>query len=355
MNLRPTLSVLAISALAVLSALSAEAGLPLDCYQSLPGYQIQMFHDQEAQMHSWNQVYQQAPSGSAREREADIKRRAHAQAALDTIQAPGALTQYPHVEIDAFVNETSAKYQQAQSGSFIESTYLSARNLSFEAYRQKGIENLNCQTMTLDATLSAALTYNQIYQQAQSGSRREAIALELRNTAYSLADVRVEQELNYFGLDFRALEARAVTYNQGYQQAQSGSRVEQFYLRARNLAYEAASRTVLSAIPQLQTYDLANMDREYHGRYQQAQSGSRAESYALTVRNAVRNELSRRGGVGPVPPIPVPQPGYCPDPNTHFEPSLGRCVSNVTPAPVSRCPDPNTIFDERLNRCVSRF
>jgi len=37
---------------------------------------------------------------------------------------------------------------------------------------------------------------------------------------------------------------------------------------------------------------------------------------------------------GPIPPTPVPPSGrYCPDPNTHFDERLGRCVSNTQPGP----------------------
>lgn len=358
MNLRPLLSASLVAALAILSALSAEASIPRDCYQSVPGYQLQMFRDQEAQMLQWNSIYQQSPSGSAREREADIKRKAHARAAIETIQIPGALLQYPHAQIDAFASEMQSKYNQAQSGSFIESTYLSARNLSLDAYLQKGIENLNCETLDLNSTIAAASTYQSLYNQSQSGSRRESIFLQLRNAAYTQADIRVEQVLRYHGLNFRQLEAMGADYQSRYNQAQSGSRAETFYRRARDIAYESALATFQSSIYQIQSYELSSLEREYHSRYNQAQSGSRLESYARQIRDLARAELARRGGVNPAPvpvPVPVPTP-YCPDPNTHWDARLQRCVANSPlPQPPEVCPDPNTRWDPRLQRCVSVF
>jgi len=350
MLLRPLLAftILGLSTLA--SALTANAGLPRDCYLSNPGYELQMFREQENQMISWQNIYYNSSSGSSREREANIKRRAHADAALSVIQNRDSLYRYPHQTISNFADEMTNKLYNSSSGGVLEQTYRSALNISLQAFVEKGSENLRCETLSGEETLNGAIVYENLLYNASSGSAREFAFRQLRNLAYQTAGDKLEQEYRYGGMDFRSLQNQAIQMHNRYYNASSGSVAENLFRRVRDVALDAALETFRGQIAYISMPQLAQLENEFQNQYYNASSGSKLESHYRSMRDQCRSEINRRSYQPmPQPRYPVPVPVPMPQSPRPVPP-----VYNPRPVPApNRCPDPNTRFDTRIGRCVA--
>jgi hypothetical protein len=273
-----TLSLLA----SALTAVSAGAGqLPQDCRYSDGTQLLSDVNYYLDDMERQEAAYQAAPAGSFEEQRAAQARNADSSYAISYADVQ-SLDTAALVQLDGLNVTMESKYQAARAGSVMETTYLTIRNHSIQAFEQKGNENIQClydNVLTID---QYAAEFEARYQAARAGSNIEAVDLRLRNDTYARSEVVLSQSLNRMGMD-----------------------------------------------------ELDPLQRQYEATYQAAPAGSQLEAHALRMRNALQNEILGRGPLPPrpTPPRPIPPrprppapPSLCP-PGTIWDPSIQRGIS----------------------------
>ncbi len=267
-----------------LTAVSAGAGqLPQDCRYSDGTQLLSDMNYYLDDMERQEAAYQAARAGSFEEQRAQQARNSDSSYAISysDVQSLGSAAL---VQLDSLQVTMEAKYQSARAGGVPESTYLTIRNHSIQAFEQKGNENIQCLYDNVLSIDQYAAEYEARYQAARAGSNIEAADLRLRNNTYARSEVVLSQSLTRMGMG-----------------------------------------------------ELDPLQRQYQATYQAARAGSQLEAHALRMRNLLQNEILSRGSyppprpIPPTPPRPVPpRPSPCP-PGTIWNPSIQRCVSPNSP------------------------
>lgn len=329
MLLRPLLAFTILSLSTLAGALTAHAELPRDCYFSSPGYELQMFREQESQMIQWDQIYNNSSYGSARSREADIKRQAHARAALEMLGAQGALMRQPHAVLSDLSNDLINRANYSSYGSFRNRTYRSAQDIAVAAYVQKGIENVRCDTLSGQEALDGARHYQNLESNSSYGSVKNVASRQLREVAFESALQKITQELRMGGVDFRSLQSEGARYSSLESNTSYGSAGNVLYRALKETAYQSALESLQRQLRYVSSNELFSLEQNFESRANYSSYGSATNVHFRAAREMVTTEISRRTYNLIPSPVPAPTaPNRCPDPNTHFDSRIGRCVAN---------------------------
>ena len=96
------------------------------------------------------------------------------------------------------------------------------------------------------------------------------------------------------GMSFRDIENFGLMMEQKYNQAPSGSALENLYRQARQIAFNAAVNSFQSEVMNMSQQYLYQIQDEYNQKYNQAPSGSAREQYFRQVRDIARSRLGIR-------------------------------------------------------------
>jgi len=277
-KLVPLLSLILMSPM-----VNAEASsLPPDCYYSDGSRTLNDMNFYLSEMERFERAYQAARAGSYEEQRA-IAARNSAGSSAQSYADTRYLLDASHLQLDNLHRTLEVKYQQSRAGSYSESIYSSIRNSAIQVFEQKGMENIQC--------------------------LREGV---------------------------RSIDRYAAVYESLYQSARAGSQIESAYSRLRNAVLQESEQVLNQTVSRMGTYEMEQLERQYHSDYQAARAGSRLESHARLMRDVLRNELSRRHYPTPQPypvphpqpyPVPHPVPGRVCPPGTVYNPSIDRCVA----------------------------
>lgn len=254
-------------------------------------YVLEPYYRAEHDMLYWNQVYQNAPSGSWEERDADLRRRQAGDQALQAISY-GSLGQLSEYSVHQFGLENDQKFNAAPSGSMTEGFYRSARQLVWPAYVNNVRNTLVCFGLDWRSVINKGLELDQLYQAAPSGSMKEGAYRQAEQMTWAQANEVLYRDLSWGRYDFRGLEALGAEFQAGYAAATSGSMKEGFYDRARRTAYDSAYQTLSREIYSYSIQQLYGMEQEYNSRFQSAPSGSVQEAYYRRVRDLARQIIN---------------------------------------------------------------
>ncbi len=255
-----------------------------------PSYGLQIYHQEEANAIYWNQKYNAAPSGSWEERYASDQRDQSIQRALQAIHGYDVFQNMTSRDIEMIADQENQKYNAAPSGSALERLYSEARDVAYEAFNQHlqwEVENFGPDWRRLE---QFALSLDQKYNAAPSGSAKERAYDQARRRAFDRLPETVRAEITRI-YDFRAIEQLAQYFVNKYNAAPSGSVSESAYQESRDLSFYAAEerfRYNVYSYPQNQLYSIIE---EYTQKYNAAQSGSRQESYFAQIRDIARGAL----------------------------------------------------------------
>lgn len=257
------------------------------------GYELQAFAREEQDAIMWHQRYQQAPSGSFDERYAADQRNQAIQRALSVLNSSYAFQGMVTREIESFAEQMNQKFNQASSGSALERMYNEARRMAYTAFKQSILNDVQNLSYDWRRLHDMALRLDQAFNQAQSGSQKEAAYNEARRMAYQNLPGAVEQELPRYR-DFRQLEQLALYFDNLYNQAQSGSLKEGTYRRIEIRVFDEARARADWELRNLPQQSLYNVQAEYDQKFNQARSGSLQESYYRRIRDLARSLMGYR-------------------------------------------------------------
>ena len=286
-------------------------------------YEISLFRQYFSEFQMANQQYQSASSGSYQEQIANQRRQAAAQSAQNIIRAPNTFQQMSAPENESLLNEFERGYQSAASGSLTESIYNTARRSAAEGLQFNAaaeIQNAYDYNQALQLTLAA----DRKYQMAASGSLLESVYNQVRGQGFPIALTKFQQFAAYSLQDFRQAESLLMTFEQQYQAAASGSKLEIFYNDGRHLLQNRELELFSAQLTYLSYSELNSIQAEYENKYQRAAPGSLSESLYRSIRDEAR---ARLGGSIPQPqPYPYPQPQpYPPQPQPQYPTQLNTC------------------------------
>lgn len=253
-------------------------------------YEISLFRDYVYQFQIADQQYQRAASGSFEERMADQQRRAQAQSAKNIIQAPNTFQSMRASENESLFLEFSSSYQSASSGSLRETIFDVARRAASEGLKINSINEIQ-NAYDFKESLQMALTAEQKYQKASSGSLLEAVYNTIRTQGFDISKRKLQDYSQYSLIDFRQAESLFVYFEQQYQSASSGSKVEDFYNAGRRVIHARALDLFRFQVSSFGYGELISMQTEYEQKYQRASSGSLPESLYRAIRDQIRSKL----------------------------------------------------------------
>lgn len=139
-----------------------------------------------------------------------------------------------------------------------------------------------------------AINWNQRYNQAPSGSWDESYARQNRDQSIQRAMSDISNYSAFDGMSFRDIENFGLMMEQKYNQAPSGSALENLYRQARQIAFNAAVNSFQSEVMNMSQQYLYQIQDEYNQKYNQAPSGSAREQYFRQVRDIARSRLGIR-------------------------------------------------------------
>ncbi len=297
-------------------------------------YEISQFRQAIQQIQMYEQQYQAAPSGSWQEQQANqgrVQAEANAEA---VINSPYAFQGFNSSQDQNLMNEFNNGYQAAPSGSLIERAYRAARDVATRAFSQ---------TLTNEQMyqLQSAYDYNQAlqltlnaenqYQAAPSGSTVEAVYNNIRAQGWTITNQKFQQFASQLQ-DFHQTETLYFQFENQYQAAASGSKIEAFYNQGRATLKQKDFELFTRDVNYMSYQQLASVEIDYENRYQSAASGSSIEAYYRTLRDIARNRLNGMQPMPtPFPPMPTPFPPmptpFPPQPTPFPQP--GRIVCEI--------------------------
>lgn len=274
--------------------------------------EIQTFRLHVQNFYIANQDYQRAPSGSMQERMADQRRREAAQAAKNIIRTPDAFAGMLAQQNEQLFNEFNQGYQVAPGGSIRESIFDVARRAAAEGLKINAVLEIQS-VWDHKQALQLTLTANQKYQNASSGSFLESVFDVVRRQGFVISKQKLQEHVQMQLQDFRQAESLFVYMNQQYQSASSGSLIENYYQEGRMLAQARTIELMRMSAPFMSIQQLVMIRDEYHSKFQSASSGSLAESMYRAIRDEAQMRIQSGGGVQ-VPPVqqtPIPGAPTC--------------------------------------------
>jgi hypothetical protein len=258
------------------------------------------------------QDYQRAPGGSMQEKQADLRRKEAAQAAKNIIRTPDAFNGLLAQQNEQLFNEFNQGYQVAPGGSIRESIFDVARRAAAEGLKINAVLEIQSvwdHKQALQLTLSA----NQKYQNASSGSLLESVFDAVRRQGFVISKQKLQEHAQMQIQDFRQAESLFLYLHQQYQSASSGSLIENYYQEGRLLLQGRTIELMRLNAPYMNVQQLVMIRDEYHSKYQSASSGSLAEKMYRAIRDEA--QLRLQSGVSvPVPPVqqtPIPGAPTC--------------------------------------------
>jgi hypothetical protein len=253
---------------------------------------IDQFRQYESYSVQWNQRYLSAPAGSWDESNARSERDRSIQYALSSISQPYAFYGLNRVQVEYFADEMTQKYQQASSGSALETMYRSAQGYAFQAFRSAVLDEVQQLSYDWRRLHDLAKYFDQKYQQAPSGSQKEAAYNDGRRQAWNSLPSAVTYESQRY-TDFRQFEQLANYFDGLYIQAPTGSTSESIY---RQISRDHYNRGVQAAQNQFRYYgpnELYSIQERYNQLYQQASTGSVKENYYRQIRDLARQMIEQ--------------------------------------------------------------
>lgn len=196
-------------------------------FQGMYTQQIESFADQ------MNQKYGAAASGSALERMYNQARQiayaAFKRSVLNDVQA----LSYDWRRLHDLALRMDQAYGAAASGSPKEAAYNEARRLAYQNL-PGAVDQEMSRYADFRQVEQLAMYFEQLYGQAPSGSLKEGTYRQIQLRAYAVAGDRAQYELSrYPSYQLMQIESE---YSQKYNQAASGSTKEAYFRRVRDIA-----------------------------------------------------------------------------------------------------------------------
>ncbi|MGZ3725462.1 MAG: hypothetical protein ACXWQQ_06665 [Pseudobdellovibrio sp.] len=248
---------------------------------------LNQFYTDESNANYYQQQYAAAPSGSWEESQARQSRDLAIQRAIQDVSTY-SFQGMPWQQIESFADQLNQKYAAAPSGGAIESMYRQVRDTSYQAFNQALQSYVQCFSNDWRQVNDLALQMDQKYAAAPSGSQKESAYNQARQTLYQRIPSLVDQELSRM-YNFRDAETMADYFSTQYVAAPSGSLKESIYLQVRNSAYSQAQQKFSQQAYSMGQQDLWQVQDEYNRKYTAAASGSTQESYYRQIRDTARS------------------------------------------------------------------
>jgi hypothetical protein len=256
----------------------------------LRSYELQAFARDEQDAIMWQQRYAAAPSGSWDESYARDQRDQAIQRALNDINSPDAFQGLMTSQIEDFAEQMNQKYNAAPSGSALERLYMQSRQTAYAAFKQSLLNDMQNLSYDWRRLHDLALRMDQGYNAAPSGSAKEAAYNEARRMAYQQLPAAVDSELPRYS-DFRQVEQLALYFEQLFNQAPSGSLKESTYRQIEIRVFNEAGNRAQYELSRYPQQTLFQIQDEYNQKFNSAPSGSLKESYFRRVRDTARGLL----------------------------------------------------------------
>lgn len=249
---------------------------------------LNQFYRYENDAIYFQRQYNQASSGSYAETQARQNRDKAIQYGLSTLQS-GALSRMQYGQIEQFSIEMNNKYNQASSGSALENFYRQARTIALNEFDQAIMEYVNY-VRNSNELESSGMNFRYKYNQAASGSALESSYRRAYQAAFNRLPSLVYEQ-NRQARDFRELERIMLDYQSKYNQASNGSVEEQAFRTIQNNTSNQALQLFQNQISYMNRYELQNIADIYNQKYNQASSGSAYENFCRQVRDMARSRL----------------------------------------------------------------
>ena len=247
---------------------------------------VNQFYTEEANANYWQQQYAAAPSGSWQESQARQSRDLAISRAVQSV-TPYSFQGTPWQQIESFADQINQKYAAAPSGGAIESMYRQVRDVAYQAFNQELQNYVQYFSNDWRQINDLALQMDQKYAAAPSGSQKENAYNQARRTLYQRIPQAVDQEYSRMW-NFRDAENMAVYFAGLYAAAPSGSLKESIYLQVRNSGYTQAQQKFSQQAYSMSQQELWQVQDEYDRKYAAAPSGSMQETYYRQIRDQAR-------------------------------------------------------------------
>jgi hypothetical protein len=235
----------------------------------------------------WQQRYAAAPSGSWEETQARQSRDMAIQRAVQNV-TPYSFQGMDYRQIESFADQMTSKYNAAPSGGAIEGMYRQVRNTAYQAFNQALQMYVQYYNADWRQLLQLADQMDAQYMAAPSGSAKESAYRQARQTVYQRIPQAIDVEINNTW-DYRQVETLADYLDSQYMAASSGSLRESVFRQARQSAYQSAGSKFSQQAYSMPQYQLYQIQDEYNQKYNAARSGSLQESYYRQVRDLARS------------------------------------------------------------------
>jgi hypothetical protein len=235
----------------------------------------------DADLATWNDRYQKAPSGSATETLARNQIREVSNRMISLVDSADMAT----LDINTLENlakKYEDKYQKAPSNSTNETTYANMFRKLYDKMVTAFDRQISC-AQSAQAMLETAKGLEEKYQKAPSNSKAEAIYRSLFQKAYDSVLPIYQKEVTR--KSFRSLEDDGLKFADLYQQAPSNSKAEATYRQLIKIAFDASEQSLKVAKAYLTADELYRLLQEYEGKYQQAPSNSLMEAHCRNMKN----------------------------------------------------------------------
>jgi hypothetical protein len=266
--------------------------------------EIQTFRQHVQNFQISDQEYRVAPSGSLQERLADQHRKEFAQAAKNIIRSPYAFTEMLAPQNERILIEFNQQYQIASAGSIRESIFDVARRAASEGLKVNAVLEIQS-VWDYKQALQLTLTANQKYQNASSGSLLESVFDLVRRQGFVISKQKLQEFSQMQLQDFRQAEMLFVSLDSQYQSASSRSLIENYFQEGRVLLQGRTIELMRLNAPYMNLQQLMMIRDEYHAKYQSARSGNLAEKMFLAIRNEAQMRLQSAPIPTPVQQTPV--------------------------------------------------
>ncbi len=255
-------------------------------------YDLQNFQRDEQDAIYWQQRYNAAPTGSWEESDARNRRDQSIQRALMSLRSPSAFQSLYSGQVEQFAAQMDQKYNAAQTGSALESMYREAQTLAYNGLRQALQIDLNNAAYDWRNLQDLALRFEQAYNQAATGSKKESAYRDVMSQAFQRLPQSVDQEIAGYW-DFQQVEQVAFYFEQQYNAASTGSTKEATYRQIMTHSFDQAVSKAQSQLASYPAQSLYQIQAQYEQLYNQASTGSTKESYFRRIRDIARNLLGR--------------------------------------------------------------
>ncbi len=296
-------------------------------------YEINQFRQTLSQLQMYEQQYQNAPSNSYEERQANQNRVQAESYAESIINSPNAFQQIGASGDESLLSEFERGYQNAPSNSLLERAYNVARRAAAQALQTQAAWEIQS-TYDYNQALQLTQDADRKYQNAPSNSLVESAYNAVRTQGWNITTQKFQDFANNQLQDFRETENLFLNFERNYQNAPSNSRIESFYNQGRQTLLQREIALFNSQASYMSYSDLNAIANEYDRKYQSASSNSYSESLYRSIRDAARSRIGGNPYPQPVPqpypqPVPQPYPQPVPQPYPHPVPQRITCEIRI--------------------------